>query len=305
MSNYFNFGLENSNLEKLRIKSDSTAVNIYSFIFSLIIISCLHLWIIIKFFQKLLAKESKYNCWKCILKITHWVLNKLMVLFTFALYIRIILKTNQYVLISWISEIYHFNLTGMKRLLSFVIAFISLFAWIAMIVAVILFAFILDEDRNQESPDKRSKFAQLFNGVSPNKKSRLYVALLQLRRAIFVTLLITVEPVSSIFVISILVGLQVIYLFLLMIIRPFELVKCNIIEILNEMYFLTILASLLKYNSITNWVGTPTTIYTWLISSNSISGFTIIISKLNLYYVYSCMKYSFKLWLSLNHFPDW
>ena len=212
-------------------------------------------------FQKLLAKESKYNCWKCILKITHWVLNKLMVLFTFALYIRIILKTNQFVLISWISEIYHFNLTGMKRLLSLVIAFISLFAWIAMIVAVILFVFILNEDRSQESTDKRSKFAQLFNGVSSNKKSRLHVALLQLRRAIFITLLITVEPVSSIVVISILVGLQVIYLFLLMIIRPFELVKCNMIEILNEMYFLTILASLLKYNNITNWVGTPTTIY--------------------------------------------
>ena len=130
-----------------------------------------------------------------------------------------------------------------------------------MIVAVILFVFILNEDRSQESTDKRSKFAQLFNGVSSNKKSRLYVALLQLRRAIFITLLITVEPVSSIVVISILVGLQVIYLFLLMIIRPFELVKCNMIEILNEMYFLTILASLLKYNNITNWVGTPTTIY--------------------------------------------
>ena len=38
VSNYFDFGLENSNLEKLGIKSDSTIVNMTSFLFSLVII---------------------------------------------------------------------------------------------------------------------------------------------------------------------------------------------------------------------------------------------------------------------------
>ena len=131
-----------------------------------------------------------------------------------------------------------------------------------MVVIVVLLAWNkIDED--QESPDKRNKFSQLFNGVSHNVKSRLYIAFLQIRRAIFVILLVTIEPQSSILVISILVGLQVIYLGILVIIRPFEQVKSNIIEIVNEMYFLTMLASLLKYNSITNWEGTPTTIYNW------------------------------------------
>ena len=45
VSNFFDFGLGNSNLEKLGIKSDSTIVNIYSFILSMIIIWVLHLWI--------------------------------------------------------------------------------------------------------------------------------------------------------------------------------------------------------------------------------------------------------------------
>ena len=185
-----------------------------------------------------------------------------MVLFTFALYIRIILKTNQYILVSWISEIYHFNTSETKRIISLVIAFFTLIAWIIMIITVILFVFIQNGDSLEESPDKRSKFAHLFNGISPNKKSRLYIAILQIRRAIFVTLLITVGPVSSILVISILSGLQVIYLtILIIIIRPFELVKCNLIEIVNEMYFFTLLASLLRFNSIADWEGTPTTIY--------------------------------------------
>ena len=38
VSNFFDFGLGNSNLEKLGIKSDSTIVNIYSFILSMMII---------------------------------------------------------------------------------------------------------------------------------------------------------------------------------------------------------------------------------------------------------------------------
>ena len=37
VSNYFDFGLENDNLENLGIKSDSTIVNMTSFILSLII----------------------------------------------------------------------------------------------------------------------------------------------------------------------------------------------------------------------------------------------------------------------------
>ena len=184
-----------------------------------------------------------------------------MILFTFALYIRIILKTNQYILLSWVSEIYYSNYSGAKRIFSMIIAYLTLIAWISMIIAVIWFALTKDFNNYQESSDKRSKFAHLFNGVSQNPKSRLYVAFLQIRRAIFVILLVNIEPVSSILVICILIGLQVVYLVILVIIRPFELVKCNIIEIVNEMYFLTMLASLLKYNNVVIWEGTPTAIY--------------------------------------------
>ena len=277
VSNFFDFGLGNSNLEKLGIKSDSTIVNLYSLILSMMIIWVLHFWI--KLIQKFLMKESKSDCFTKFLTFVHFVLKKLMVLFTFALYIRIILKTNQFILTSWISEIYYFNYYGSKRKASIVIAFLTLIAWIVFIIATIALAISKSAYSNPESPDNRSKFAQLFNGVSLNRKSRLYVPLLQLRRIIFVTLLVTVGPVSSILVISILVGLEVVYIGLLVFIRPFELVKCNIIEIINEMYFLTMLATLLKYNTVAGWEGLPTTVYTWFMTSNCFVGLSIISSK--------------------------
>ena len=279
VSNYFNFGLENKNLEKFEIKSDSTIVNMTSFLLSIIIIWILHFWIFLT--QKLLAKESKLNCWSYVLSCIHWFLQKLMELFTFALYIRIILESNQFILIAWVSEMYQFNFNETKRKISIIIAFLILIAWIALYCNHDFFHFISNSaNKLSESQDKRSKFAHLFEGLSPNKKSRLFAWLLQIRRAIFVILLIILGPKSSIIVISFLVGLQLIYLLLLATIRPYEVVIWNIIEMTNEFYFLVILAFLLKYNTAADWEGTPTSVYTWLISSNSIVCLLVNIGKL-------------------------
>ena len=163
---------------------------------------------------------------------------------------------------------------------------------------IILFVFILNEDNNEENPEKISKFAHFFDGVSPNKKSRMYIAIIQIRRAIFVILLINIAPVSTIIVLSFLVGLQIIYFTFLIIMRPYKLIKYNIIEIINEMYFFTILASLLKFNSIASWEGTPTTIYTWFISSNNILILIIISGKL--YFFEILMKHVFRLYFIIN-----
>ena len=183
-----------------------------------------------------------------------------MIFLTFALYIRIILKTNQYILVSWVSEIYKFNVSGTKRVVSIITAFLFLALWIIMIIVTTLFALFQDY-RQYDEPGKRNKFAHIFNGISKNKKSRIYIVFVQLKRIIFVVLVITIEPVSSILVISLLAGLQLIYLGVLIFIRPFELIKCNIIEIINEIYFLTMLTSLLKFNSTSSWDETPTIIY--------------------------------------------
>ena len=184
-----------------------------------------------------------------------------MVLFTFTLYIRTILEINQFILISWVSEINSFNFSETRRIISTTIAFLAFIGWIATIVGMILFALSKDNDKFSEAPEKRSRFANMFEGISLNIKSRLFAWLLLIRRAIFVILLITVGPKSSILVISLLVGLQLIYFVTLVAIRPYDETNCNIIEITNEMYFLVILASLLKYNTEADWEGTPTTAY--------------------------------------------
>ena len=277
VSNFFNFGLENSNLEVFEIKSDSTIVNLTSFFFSIIINWILHFWIFLT--QKILPKESKSNFLNRVLLFIHSNLQKLMVLYTFTLYIRMILETNQFILISSVSEIYHFDISETKRIISISVAFLAFIWWLALIIGMVLFAFSKDADKFSEHSEKRSKFAHLFDGVSLNKKSLLFAWLLQIRRAIFVILLITVVPKSSIIVISILVGLQLIYFVTLITIRPYKEITCNLVEITNEFYFLVILSPLLKYNTVDNWDRTPTTAYTWLVSSNSLVNLLLILGK--------------------------
>ena len=281
-TSYFDFGLENNNLEKLGIKSDSTIVNMTSFFLSIIIIWIMHLWIFLT--QKLLSKESKSTCWNKVLLKIHWIIQKLMIFFTFALYIRIILEMNQFILVSWVSEIYQFNFSEVKRIISTIITFLILIGWIAIIVITFLFTLSKDIDKFSESPKKRNKFAHLFEGMSPNKKSRLFVWLLQIRRAVFVILLITIEHKSSIIAISLWVGLQLIYIGFLVAIRPYKEVNCNVIELTNELYFMVFLSSLLKYNTAADWEGTPTTAYTYLLSSNPFVVLLVILSKQFLFF---------------------
>ena len=222
-----------------------------------------------------LTKKSKSNCWSYVLSGIHWFLQKLMVLFTFTMYIRIILQTNQFILICWVSEIYQFNFYEIKRQISTIIAFLVLIAWIIIIVIMIFFTLSQSAYKFSELPDKRNKFSHLFDGVSLNKKSRMFVWLLQIRKVVFVILLITVGPKSSIIVISFLVGLQLIYLVILVAIRPYKEINCNVIEITNELYFLVFLASLLKYNTAASWEGTPTTAYISLIKYMAVSIFIV------------------------------
>ena len=80
-----------------------------------------------------------------------------MVLFTFTLYIRTILEINQFILISWVSEINSFNFSETRRIISTTIAFLAFIGWIAIIAGMILLALSKDNDKFSESPEKKKQ----------------------------------------------------------------------------------------------------------------------------------------------------
>ena len=202
-------------------------------------------------------------------------INKLFIIFTFCWHIRYIFETNQYVLISWINEMYSFTPSDSKRIASLLFSIWVFWMCLCLIICVLS----LSLSSYEITKNKHNKVGEIFSGVKMVKKSKLYVSILLMRRAIFVILLITLQSIQSWILVTMLGVLQIWYLIYIIILRPFEEKRNNIIEIVNEIFFSILLNSLIFLNTESVWSSTIIHIYMWFIMSNTIAIFFIIICK--------------------------
>ena len=117
--------------------------------------------------------------------------------------------------------------------------------------------------------DSHNKLEEFFIGLKQQKKFKVYISIKMGRRILFVSFLITLVCFSSKLLIGVLSVIQIFYLIYLAFLRPFEKVKGNIIEIVNECYFLLLLSSLYFLNTESDWTSIIISAYLWIISSNS------------------------------------
>ena len=82
-----------------------------------------------------------------------------------------------------------------------------------------------------------NKLEEFFRGLKQNKIHRIYAIMLLSRKLVFIILLITLTSIYSRTLIAILLVIQVAYAACLSYLRPYERIKGNFIEILNEIYF--------------------------------------------------------------------
>ena len=147
-------------------------------------------------------------------------------------------------------------------------------------LSFVVFALYLAWSSYKIIEKEHNKLGELFSGLKPERKFKLYSWVFMIKKAIFVSFLITLSIVSSRILIGILSTLQLGYLIYVSVLRPFKETKWNIIEILNEIYFIWLFGSLAYLNSESNWNSTLISIFTWFIASNNMWIFMIIISKI-------------------------
>ena len=268
----FEYSPSNSELESFRINYESTIDNSYSFFLWLFIIVFLHfiiyvLWVL---FSKLKNKNS------CIIKVINWWLTKIFYTLTFGYYIRSFLEISQYILISSISEIYNSNTADISRSISFSFACLMIIFYIILIWTVnyLIFSNYIQDEK------ELNKLEEFFNCLQENKKWRFCISMLLIRRLLFVVILITLTSISSRQVIGALISLQFFYYWWLLYTRPYKEIKENVIEILNETFFNIILVIWILFNTQDDWNEVKTSITMWMLLSNSILVFLIIISKI-------------------------
>ena len=233
------------------------------------------LCIFICLFKLLFKKLKERHWWSCIFKVLLWIADRLFQIMIFSFFIRNILEASQFILISSIYEISKGNTTNFYRFISLLFSILSIFMY--AIVIIILQYLTFSSYKLIEG--KHNMLEEFFRGLKVDRKHKFYSTMHFLRRALFVLLLITWTFVHSKVLIAILSSVQLAYVIYLSWVRPYVEVKGNLIEILNEIYFSVLLAALFILNTESEWTSLKTSIYMWMLVSNTLVVFIIVIGK--------------------------
>ena len=269
----FEFDLTNQSLEPLGINYDSTFANTSSVLFCtfLMIPITLLIYFIRKFTYK--WRESQRCSWWT--KSQYWIADKLYKMMMLGYFIRNWLEMSQFILVSSVNEIYLWNMTDFYRLLSFIFSITMIIIFVLVVILVLYLTF----SAYRLNEGEHNLLEEFFRGIKQNKAHKFYVTLILLRRFWFVILLITWLFISSRVLTIILSIIQVLYIWNLSYLRPYEETKGNFIEILNEIYFGFLVLFLAIVNTEAEWNSIKTNTYMWVIVSNTFVVLVVVLGK--------------------------
>ena len=97
--------------------------------------------------------------------------------------------------------------------------------------------FVFISMRENYDEDRKYTCREVMAGLKDNKTARIYSFMLLFRKFVYVTWLIVMSSFDKYFLISFLSICQMIYLFLICSLSPFENKDDNMVEIVNEIFF--------------------------------------------------------------------
>ena len=264
------FNLNESSLAALNIESISTIYNLISFFATLAYAAFVHFTF---YMLKIIVNKSKYDGkWARLVK---GLLTKAFEIMTFGYYIRLLMEMNEYIVVSSINEVYVFNTGETLQILSAIFALLAMIGsvvWIAICIALSLSSYEIVEGEH-------NKLEEFFEGMKLQKRFRVFTAILMIRRFLFILFWVTLASAPSRAIIGLLVPIEVAFIVYAIIFKPFQEVKANIIQIVNEVSFFILLSALLVYNTSTDWTVTFSYIYMQIIIITNIINFVIVLGK--------------------------
>lgn len=255
----------------MNIKSGSAFNNIAPFFWFTLMIGFDHLVVLmlLKLVRHCKAWKTKnfiYRCTKCCIIKTFKFL-------TFTYYVRNVMEAYMHMVISSISELNRFDRSSGTQITSLILAIIILMFLVACIAASLRLLLLISLETK---PPKFFEFTELFNGLKLSRTPRIYAVVFFVRRLILVSLLIFASSLETVPKITIMVLLQMIYLGFIGVLRPFEFLKNNIIDIVNEVFFMVLVVLLFYANVESRWDLTLTDAYLTIILMNNVTVLAIV-----------------------------
>ena len=252
------FLLDNNDLKYFGLFSGSFLVNNFSFIWIILIITLFQFFVIPTYL--IWSKKSKPDTKK------YKIVSRIYQLFALSIYIRLWMETNQFLMMSSLYQIYSWSFINYRHFISFAL---SLF-WIVFVIFLIIVSMIQWRRlMNGYSENKHHYFKEFLSSIKDKPWTRIYTSWMMTRRLLLVSLLILGSSLKSIYIVSTMTVLQIIYLTIVLILRPFKEFKNNLINSLNEVYYLVLILMLVYFNIPERWTDTIATIYMYLVMSNS------------------------------------
>lgn len=227
---YLNFKQSNQNITDMGLESGSSFVNSLGTCYFLKLILLLNVagFFILKYFKKDTPNQKLFQI--CLQKMERF--------FYSTVYIRIILESFQFSLLSSFSEIYDFNISSHARKLSTGFAWTLLFGLFLFLIWV--YSICCGSSNSEENP-QTTKHDEIFVGVKKSGVSKYFVAANLIRLLAWIVFLIASQSTNQTYKTWGLVFIQIWYLLFIVIVRPFIFGKDNVIGILNESIFLVIM----------------------------------------------------------------
>ena len=167
---------ENTYMEEMGLESNRSFYNVFSLIGVLLWIIFIHM-VYLLWFWTFLTKIEKFS------KLYKWIYQ----LFSFTVYIRIMIQSNQYLLIASWSEIKNFDYSSASKTISLFLSFLFYSFWVLIpVIWIILGCKGIFSTENE----KWTYFSELFSGMKNNKSAKAYIVLEILRKILLVSILL-------------------------------------------------------------------------------------------------------------------
>jgi len=235
--------------------------------------------VILHFIVMLLPKvelKEKSGWWT---KIFHFWVKKLNEFFKFTVYIRLILESYQFLMLSSLSNFREYDYSNTSKIVSLFFSGVIILLCI-FILFISYYMYHSNYDTNY-SP-KRQNWEEIINGVKSENKPRLANFFSLLRRTSLIVWLVFGPFGAQVMIIGWCI-INFPHMWYIIIIRPYEKIYCNIIEIINELFLLIITSFLWYFYLEKRWNNLVTQIYMFIIFVNTATVTLILLGKVTLY----------------------
>ncbi|CAI2381582.1 unnamed protein product [Moneuplotes crassus] len=252
LTNWVSYPQSDEYLNSIGMRSGSSVVNYLSLMVIIILVGIIHLCI---FLCKIWTENSKHR--RCKL-----FFNKLFKLLTFNIYIRIFMQAFVFTTLSIFSELYNLNLATTVTKISFgLCVMFALCTSVLFILSFIMYCFSFP----QIDKEKYWLCIEYFNGIKSTKYSNLYSSLFMLARLLMTSLLIFGQNALSKEKAIYFYIINIVYLIYLIVVRPFENLQDNAIEINNQTLFCCLAVPLSWLNTKQAWTPFYESYYTTIL----------------------------------------